>query len=88
MDLTKQERKFAEVSAKRYRSLLYRKNQLIGWIGVVLFGLGLLRILPVSSSIQHLLLQSGFFLIVIGTIMFAMTIIGKLYLRNRELERK
>ncbi len=88
MELTKQELKFAEVSAKRYRSLPYRKSQLIGWIGVVLFCLGLLRILPLTTSIQHLLLRGGFFLIVIGTIMFAMTIIGKLYLRNRELKRK
>jgi hypothetical protein len=87
MELTKQERKFAELSAKRYRGLLYRNSQLIGWVGVVLFGLGLLRILPVSASVQKLLLQGGFFLIVMSTIMFSMTIIGKLYTRNQELDR-
>ncbi len=88
MELTKQERKFAELSARRYRSLLYRKSQLIGWLGAILFGLGLLRLLPVSASIQRLLLQGGFILMVISTIMFAMTIIGKLYVRNQEIDRK
>lgn len=88
MELTEQERKFAEFSAKRHQNLLYRKSQLIGWFGVALFGLGLLKLLPVSVSTQKLFLRAGFFLIVMSTILFAMTIIGKLYIRNQELDRK
>lgn len=88
MDLTKQERKFAELSAKRYHSLLHRKSQLIGWLGVAFFGLGLLQLFPVSVSTQKLFLRAGFILIVMSILLFAMTIIGKLYIRNQELEQK
>jgi hypothetical protein len=87
MELTEQERKFAEFSAKRHQSLLNRKSQLIGWIGVVLFGLGVLHFLPVSVSTQKLFLRAGFILVVMSLILFAMTIIGKLYIRNQELDR-
>ncbi|MCK9420358.1 MAG: hypothetical protein M0R70_13355 [Nitrospirae bacterium] len=88
MELTEQERKFAEFSAKRYHSLLNQKSQLIGWIGVALFGLGVLQLIPMSVSTQKLFLRAGFILIVMSIILFAMTIIGKLYIRNQELNRK
>jgi len=60
MELTKQERKLAELSAKKYHNLLYRKSQFIGWIGAVLFGLGLLRILPAPDWGHKLLLPVDF----------------------------
>jgi uncharacterized membrane protein len=88
MELTEQERKFAEFAAKRHHSLLHRKSQLIGWIGIVFFGLSVLHLFPLSVSTQKLFLRVGFILIVTSIILFAMTIIGKLHIRNQELERK
>ncbi len=86
MELTKQERKFAELSAKRHRNILYRNSQSIGWFGSILFGLGLLKILPLPISYNKLLLQIGFFIMILSTLGFAMTVIGKLYVRIQELE--
>ena len=86
MELSKQERKFAELSAKRHRNILYRNSQSIGWFGAILFGLGLLKILPLPISYNKLLLQVGFFIMFLSTLAFAMTVAGKLYIRIQELE--
>jgi hypothetical protein len=55
LELTKSERKLAEVSVKRYRGLLFRKAPLLGWIGVVLFLLGILRIFSWLEPYRDLL---------------------------------
>ena len=88
MELTKQELKFAKLSAKRYHWLLFRKNQLIGWIGVMVFGLGLTRILPLPAWCNHLLSSIGFILLMLSLFAFAMTVMGKLYDQVQILEQR
>jgi hypothetical protein len=86
MDLTKQERKFAELSARRYNRFFYRKSQLFGWVGVVLFTFGLMRLfqLPGPAWLSRLFLLAGFSLIILSSLAFAMTIIGKLYGKDQQ----
>jgi DNA-directed RNA polymerase subunit RPC12/RpoP len=86
MELTKQERKFAEISAKKYRRFFYRNSQRIGWFGVILFTIGLLRIPPLPPWSHNLLVQIGTLLTVSSTFTFAMTVAGKLYLHIKALE--
>ena len=88
MELTKQERKFAEISVRRSQNLLFRYSQPIGWLGVILFGLGILKLLPLPEWCHKLFLEGGFFIIVISTLTFSMTIIGKLYEHIQAQERK
>ena len=88
MELTKQELEFVKLSANRYHWLLFRKNQLIGWIGVVFFGLGLTRILPLPAWCNHLLSSIGFILLMLSLIAFAMSVIGKLYGQVQILEQR
>jgi hypothetical protein len=87
MVLTKQERKFAELSSKRYSSLLYRNSQSIGWFGVILFALGLWHVFPLPAWLNKLFFEIGFFIIVLSFLTFAMTVIGKLYVHIQELEQ-
>jgi len=86
MELTKQERKLAEISLKKYKSLIYRKSGLIGWFGVVLFSLGVLPIFSWAKWIDSLVLAAGFTMIMWSALGLAMTVIGKLYKRVQELE--
>lgn len=79
MELTKHERKLAELAAKKYHRLLYRKSQLIGWLGVVIFSIGLLRIFPLPEFYHGLFLWAGFAILIWSTFALAMTVIGKLY---------
>lgn len=82
VELTKQERKFAEISAKKYRN-----SQRIGWFGVILFTIGLLRIPPLPPWSHKLLVQIGFFTVLSSAFTFAMTVAGKLYLHIKVLEK-
>ena len=88
MELTNYELKFAEISHKKYRRLLYKKSPLIGWIGACLFSVGLLDLLPVSESSNRLLMNIGFFVMMWILLATAMTVIGKLYEHVHNLEVK
>jgi hypothetical protein len=46
VELSKHERKFAEISAKKYNRFFYRHSLKIGWIGAILFSLGILLRYP------------------------------------------
>lgn len=87
VELTKQEQKFAEISAKKYRRFFYRNSQRIGWFGVVLFTIGLLRIPPLPPWSHKLLVPIGFFTVLSSSYTFAMRVAGKLYLHNKALEK-
>ena len=86
MELTKQELKIAKIAAKKYDRLIYRKNQLIGLIGGVLGSLGLLDIFGCPEWCRELLVWAGLALIMWSIMLLFMSIIGKLYQRNRRLE--
>jgi hypothetical protein len=86
-ELTKQERKFAEISAKKYHRFFYRNSIKIGWIGAILFSLGLLRIPPLPPWGHTILVQFGFFTLISSTVTFAMTVAGKLYINLKAIEK-
>ncbi len=87
VELTKQERKFAEISAKKYHRFFYRNSIKIGWIGAILFSLGLLRIPPLPPWGHTMLVQIGFFISISSTVTFAMTVAGKLYINLKAIEK-
>jgi len=86
MNLSKQERKFAELSARIYHRFFYRKSELFGWMGVALFTFGLLRrfSLPGPAWLYRFFLLAGFSLIVLSSLAFTLTIIGKLYSKDQQ----
>lgn len=88
IDLTKQERKFAEISAKKYHRFLYRKKNVIASVGLVIFLLGLWRILPLPMWFHHLLTSIGFIMFLWYMLAHAMTVTGKLYKKVQKLESK
>jgi hypothetical protein len=87
VELSKHERKFAEVSAKKYHRFFYRNSIKIGWIGALLFSLGILHIPQLPSWGHTLLVQIGFFTLMSSTVTFAMTVAGKLYINLKALEK-
>jgi ribosomal protein L40E len=87
VELSKHERKFAEVSAKKYHRFFYRNSIKIGWIGAFLFSLGILHIPPLPPWGHTLLVQIGFFTLMSSTITFAMTVAGKLYINLKAFEK-
>ena len=86
MELTKYELKLAEISIKKYRRLLYRKSQLIGWFGAGFFSLALLRILPLSPLTNRILADIGFVILMWSVLATAMVVVGKLYEHIQNLE--
>jgi DNA-directed RNA polymerase subunit RPC12/RpoP len=87
VELTKREQKFAEISAKKHNRFFYRNILIIGWIGAILFMIGILRIPPLPSWSHTLLVQLGFFITLSSSVTFAMTVAGKLYINLKTLER-
>ena len=87
MELTKQERKLAEVAAKNYHHLFYRKSETIGWIGVPIFALGVLPLFSWPSWLDILLSTAGFALIISSCFGVAMSALGKLYEKTNGLDR-
>lgn len=87
VELTKQERKFAEISAKKCHRFFYRNSQRIGWVGVILFMIGLFRIPPLPPRSHKLLVDVGTFMTVSSMFTFAMTVAGKLYINLKALEK-
>jgi len=85
MELTKQERRLAEVAAKHYHHMFYRKSELIGWLGLPICLLGILpffwpRWLAVSF------LTVGCVMLVCGAFGSAMSALGKVYQRLQKIE--
>ncbi len=87
VELSKQERKFAEISAKKYNRFFYRNSLKIGWIGAALFSLGILHIPQLPSWSHTMLVQVGFFTLMSSTVTFAMTVAGKLYINLKAFEK-
>lgn len=86
MELTKQERKLVDRSLKKYRKFFCQKSGYIGWFGVVLFLLGILPIFSWADWIDDLVKTAGVTMVILSVFGFAMTVIGKLYQRVKELE--
>jgi hypothetical protein len=90
MDPTEQERKLAEGAARRYRRFLYRRSALLACLGAAL------RVLAVSLSrgtfgpkwCVELLKAASIFFLVFGFAGYFMEVIGKLYVRVKELEQQ
>ena len=93
MELTNQERKLIERSTKKYQSTLYRKGPFLGWIGVVLFSVGLMRTFSwadvlLSAWSYHLFLWTGFSIIIWSQYALAVSVIGKLSDQINRLQRQ
>jgi Co/Zn/Cd efflux system component len=86
MELTKEEKRLAERSLKKHKGFLCRKSGILGWIGVVLFAVGILPIFSLAEWIDDLLVSAGFVLLILSLISLCMRVIGKLYARIQELE--
>jgi hypothetical protein len=87
IELTKEEMRFAQVSAKRCHQLICRKHSTIGWVGVALFGLGLPPFIAVSW-LRSCLTTIGFSMLMLALLGLAMSAAGKLYKQVQSLERE
>ena len=87
MELTKRERKLAEVAARNYHHLFYRKSETIGWIGVPIFALGVLPLFSWPEWLYILLSTVGFVLVTSSCFGIVMSALGKLYEKTKELDQ-
>jgi hypothetical protein len=81
MELSKQERRLAETAEKNYHRLLYRKSELIGWIGLPVFLLGILPFISLPLWLDKSFLILGCVMMVLGCLGSAMSALGKLQKR-------
>jgi hypothetical protein len=91
VELTKRERRLAEVSVKRYHTLLYRKAPLFEWVGCVLIFMSFLRFFPWLELYRQALSTVGFVVLLAGNYVGLMGLVGKLYeeiLRKEESVKK
>jgi hypothetical protein len=88
MELTSREEKIAKRCAAKYNSFIFRNGKIIGWIGVVLFGLGILPLIPLPEWLKILFFSMGILMIIHGVFSDFITVIGKLYELNKEIESK
>ncbi len=88
MELTSREEKIAKRCAAKHNKFIFRSGKIICWTGVVLFGLGILPFIPLPEWLKTLSFSVGFLMIICGILSDFITIIGKLYNRNREIENK
>jgi hypothetical protein len=80
LELTKRERKLAEVSLRRYRGLLRKKAPFFEWVGVFLILMGfLLRLFSWQEVYQHSLLTVGTVVLFSASYAWLIGLIGKLY---------
>ena len=86
MELTSREEKIAKRCAAKYNSFIIRNGKIICWIGVVLFGLGILPFIPLPEWLMTLFLFIGTPMIIYGVFSDFIIVIGKLYNRNKEKE--
>lgn len=87
MELTPREKKIAIRCATQYKRLLFRNGKIIGWVGVILFGLGIVPMVP-SEWPKTLSLYIGILLITHSVFSDFITVIGKLYELHKEIESK
>jgi hypothetical protein len=88
IELTKRERKIAEISVKRYHGLFYKKSHLLGWVGCLLFLMGLLKIFSVPQWCRDLFLYIGFTVLTLSILVQIMGLVGKLYEEVQRLESR
>ena len=88
MELTTREEKIAKRCAAKYNVFIIRNGKIIGWVGVVLFGLGILHLIPFSEWLNIFSFSIGTLMIIYGVFSDFIIVIGKLYNRNKEIESK
>jgi len=88
MELTSREEKIAKRCAAKQDSFIIRNGKIIVWVGVVLFTLGILPLIPLPQWIKTLFLDIGMFMIIYGIFSDFIIIIGKLYNRSKEIQSK
>ena len=88
MEFTKQEEQLYQYLCKKYQRLYFRKYNVIGWIGVVLFAMGMFHIIPPDKALHKVLGNTSQWLIVISFVGMLVTVIGKLHIRVQELEKQ
>ena len=86
MELTRQERKLAEVAAKNYHRFFYRKSETIGWIGVPIFALGILPFFSLPRWLDITCTTVGSFMIILSCFGVVMSALGKLYKKANEFD--
>ncbi len=79
--LTDKEEKIAKRCAAQYNGFLARHAKVIGWFGVVIFALGILKINGINENIKEWLRPISIFIIFYGYHLELTNIIGKLYER-------
>ena len=88
MELTKQERRLAEVAAKNYHRLFYRRSEIIGWIGVPIFALGILPFFSWPRWLDISFTTVGFCMVVLGCVGTLMSALGKIYERLTKIDHE
>jgi hypothetical protein len=88
MELTIKEEKIAKRCAAKYNSFIFRKGKMIGWTGVVLFGLGILPLIPLPEWLKTLFFSIGGLMIIHGVLSDFIIVIGKLYNLSEKVESK
>ena len=86
LELTKEERRFAEASAKSCHQFICRRHALIGWFGVALFALGF-PVVNLPEWAQRVLGDSGYALLMLSALGLAMSATGKLYEHLQRIEQ-
>ena len=86
MELTKQERRLAEAAAKSYHRFFYRRSELIGWLGVPIFCLGVLPFFSWPRWLDVSFLTVGCIMVVCSGLGITMSALGKIYQRLQDVE--
>lgn len=85
-ELSKQELRLAETAEKNYHRFLYRKSEIIGWIGLPIFLLGVLPFISLPRWLDKSFLFLGCLMIVLGCFGTLMSALGKLQKKVHEFE--
>ena len=86
MELTKQECRLAEVAAKHYHRMFYRKSELMGWLGLPICLLGILPFFSWPRWLDVSFLTVGCVMLVCGALGSAMSALEKVYQRLHKIE--
>lgn len=86
MELTRQERRLAEAAAKNYHRFFYRKSELIGWLGVPIFCLGILPFFSWPRWLDVSFLTVGCVMLVWSALGITMSALGKVYQKLHDFE--
>jgi len=88
MGLTTREEKIARRCAAKYNSFLIRKGKVLCWIGVVLFGLGILPFVTLPEWLKTVFSTIGALMIIYSILSDFIIVIGKLYEQRKESENQ